>query len=117
MGNDQVATHRLCKKSDGSSMKPSVSASRVLCRPALESDYADIAEFCKGIWDGGDYVPEVWHDWLKDPNGLLVTAEYERHAIGCCKLTRLAEAQWWLEGFRVDPKYQGLKAGSRLHDY
>jgi len=93
------------------------SSPQVLCRPALESDYPDIAEFCKGIWDGGDYVPEVWHPWFKDPNGLLATAEYDGHAIGCSKLTLLAEGQWWLEGFRVDPKHQGLKVGSRIHEY
>jgi GNAT superfamily N-acetyltransferase len=98
-------------------MTKSFSSSQVLCRPAIESDYPDIAEFCKGIWDGGDYVPDVWHDWLKDPNGLLATAEHDGHAIGCTKLTRLAEGQWWLEGFRVDPQHQGLKVGSRLHDY
>ena len=98
-------------------MTQTFSSPQVLCRPAIESDYADIAEFCKGIWDGGDYVPQVWHRWLDDPNGLLATAEYDGHAIGCSKLTLLAEGQWWLEGFRVDPKHQGLKIGSRIHDY
>jgi GNAT superfamily N-acetyltransferase len=98
-------------------MTQSFSSSQVLCRPAIESDYPDIAEFCKGIWDGGDYVPEVWHHWLKDPHGLLATAEHDGRAIGCSKLTLLAEGQWWLEGFRVDPQHQGLKVGSRLHDY
>lgn len=98
-------------------MTQTFSSPHVLCRPALESDHPDIAEFCKGIWEGGDYVPEVWHDWLKDPHGLLATAEQDGRAIGCAKLTRLADGQWWLEGFRVDPQKQGLKIGSRLHDY
>lgn len=98
-------------------MTQTFSSPQVLCRPALESDYPDIAEFCKGIWDGGDYVPEVWHDWLNDPRGLLATAEFDGHAIGCSHLALLADGQWWLEGFRVDPQKQGLKVGSRLHDY
>lgn len=98
-------------------MTQSSSSSQVLCRPAIENDYADIAEFCKGIWEGGDYVPDVWHHWLKDPNGVLATAEYEGHAIGCAKLTLISEGQWWLEGFRVDPNHQGLKVGTRLHNY
>jgi GNAT superfamily N-acetyltransferase len=98
-------------------MTQTLSSSQVLCRPAVESDYPDIAEFCKGIWDGGDYVPNVWHHWLKDPHGLLATAEYDGHAIGCAKLSLLAEGQWWLEGFRVDPQKQGLKVGSRLHEF
>jgi GNAT superfamily N-acetyltransferase len=55
--------------------------------------------------------------WFKDPNGLLATAEYDGHAIGCAKLSLLAEGQWWLEGFRVDPNHQGLKVGSRIHTH
>jgi GNAT superfamily N-acetyltransferase len=76
-----------------------------------------VAEFCKGIWEGGDYVPDVWHQWFKDPNGLLITAEYNGRAIGCAKISLLTEGQWWLEGFRVDPNHQGLKVGSRIHNY
>jgi GNAT superfamily N-acetyltransferase len=87
----------------------------VTCRPASARDHADVTEFCKGIWDGDDYVPEVWDDWLHDPNGLLAVAESNGHAIGCSKITLISQGQWWLEGFRVDPNYQGLKVGSRLH--
>jgi len=98
-------------------MNYTFSSPQVICRPAIESDYLDIVEFCKGIWDGHDYVPEAWMDWFNDPNGLLASAEYEGHAIGCSHLALLADGQWWLEGFRVDPQYQGLKVGSQLHDY
>src|SRR5512143_3375071 len=98
-------------------MTPTFSSPQVVCRPALARDQADINEFCKGIWEGHDYVPEVWSHWFKDPNGILVTAEYSGHAIGCSKLSLIAEGQWWLEGFRVDPNHQGLKVGSRLHTY
>ena len=89
----------------------------VVCRSASARDHADVTEFCKEIWDGDDYVPEVWDDWLNDPNGLLAVAESNRHAIGCSKITLISQGQWWLEGFRVDPKFQGLKVGSRIHDY
>jgi len=98
-------------------MTQTFSSPQVVCRPAVARDHADIAEFCKGIWDGGDYVPDVWHHWYNDPNGILVTAEYNGHAIGCAKLSLIDEGQWWLEGFRVDPNHQGLKVGSRLHYY
>ncbi|HLO17450.1 MAG TPA: GNAT family N-acetyltransferase, partial [Anaerolineales bacterium] len=94
-----------------------LSSQQVVCRPALARDHADVTEFCKDIWDGDDYVPDAWEDWLKDPNGLLAVAESDGHAIGCSKITLISKGQWWLEGFRVDPKYQGLKVGSRLHKY
>ena len=98
-------------------MTQTFSAPQVVCRPAIARDHADIAEFCKGIWDGGDYVPDVWHHWYNDPHGILVTAEYQGHAIGCAKLSLLDTGQWWLEGIRVDPKHQGLKVGSKMHSY
>lgn len=89
----------------------------VVCRPARERDLEEITEFCKTIWDGHDYVPDVIDDWFHDLRGILAVADHEGHAIGCSKLTWLAEGQWWLEGFRVDPKYQGRKVGSLLHHY
>lgn len=90
---------------------------QVLCRPAREGDQTDVTEFCKGIWEGGDYVPEVWENWLNDPNGILAVAEYNGHTIGCSKVSSISKGQWWLEGFRVDPQCQGMKVGSQLHQY
>jgi GNAT superfamily N-acetyltransferase len=90
---------------------------KVVCRPAMDGDQADVTEFCKGIWEGGDYVPDVWEQWFRDPNGILAVAEYNGHAVGCSKVSRIAEGQWWLEGFRVDPEYQGRKVGFHLHQY
>ena len=83
-------------------------------RPALPRDKADVAEFTKFIWDGHDYVGEVFPRWLEDPQGQLFSAEYAGRCVGTGKVTCLVPGQWWLEGFRVDPKFQGLKIGSRL---
>ncbi|MBI5839890.1 MAG: GNAT family N-acetyltransferase [Chloroflexi bacterium] len=96
---------------------PTFYSPKVVCRPALPLDTADVLEFTKFIWDGRDYVPYVWNHWLKDPHGILAVAEYGGHAIGLAKVTLLAPGQWWLEGFRVNPKYQGLKVGSHIHEY
>ena len=87
---------------------------RVVSRPALPRDKADVAEFTKFIWDGHDYVGEVFPYWLEDPQGQLLVAEYAGHCVGCAKVTLVAPGQWWLEGFRVDPKYQDKKIGSQL---
>ena len=90
------------------------SSPRVVIRPALPRDKADVAEFTKSIWDGHDYVGEVFPRWLEDPHGQLLAAEYTGHCVGTAKVTLLAPGQWWLEGFRVDPNFQDRKIGSQL---
>ena len=98
-------------------MSPTYSSPVTVCRPALPRDTAEVKQFCKFIWDGHDYVPYVWPEWLADPRGQLVVAEYAGHTVGLAKVTWLAPGQWWLEGFRVDPQFQGLKIGSHINQY
>ena len=89
----------------------------VVCRPALPKDTPDVLELTRDIWDGGDYVPHVWQDWLADPVGRLAAAEYGGRVVGVSNLTRLAPGQWWMAGLRVHPAYQGRGIARRLHDY
>ena len=98
-------------------MTQSFSSPVVVCRPALPSDKADVIEFTKFIWDGHDYIQYVWDEWLADPEGILAAAEYGGHCVGLAKVSLLAPGQWWLQGLRVDPKFQDLKIGSHLHRY
>ena len=87
------------------------------CRPARQSDTADVLELTRTIWDGHDYVPEAWTGWMGDPQGLLAVAEYQGRVLGLGKLTRLSSDDWWLEGLRVHPEYQGRGVASQLNDY
>ena len=96
---------------------PAYSDARLVCRPALSSDTGNVLEFTKLIWDGGDYIKYVWRDWLHDPCGVLAIAQYGSRAVGMAKVTFLSTGQWWLEGLRVDPAFQGLKIASYLHEY
>jgi len=98
-------------------MTQSFSFPVVVCRPALPRDTADVLEFTKFTWDDGDYIQYVWDDWFADPQGILAAAEYGGHCVGIAKITLSAPGQWWLEGLRVDPKFQGLRIGSHLHAY
>jgi GNAT superfamily N-acetyltransferase len=96
---------------------PSFSSPIVVCRPALPCDKADVLEFTKFIWDGHDYIQYVWDEWLAAPHGLLAAAEYGGRTVGLAKLSLSAPGQWWLQGLRVDPQFQGLKIGSHIHRY
>ncbi|MCI0519452.1 MAG: GNAT family N-acetyltransferase [Chloroflexi bacterium] len=90
---------------------------RVVCRPALPQDKAGVLEMARHIWDGQDYIPYVWDEWIKDPHGVLIVAELGGRVIGLGKLTRLDEGEWWMEGLRVHPEMQGTGVASRLNDY
>jgi GNAT superfamily N-acetyltransferase len=69
------------------------------------------------IWDGHDYVPQVWDGWLLDSIGRLMVAEKQGRIVGLGKLTCLAPDQWWVEGLRVHPDLQGLGIASHMHAY
>jgi len=89
----------------------------VLCRPARQSDTEDVMELTSTIWEGDDYVPEVWAEWLVDPEGMLAVAEHEDRVIGLGKLTWLAPGEWWLEGLRTHPEFEGHGVASHLHEF
>lgn len=89
----------------------------VTCRPARPEDKPDVLEICRHIWDGHDYVPTVWDEWLADLDGQLVVAEYQGCVIGIVKLTFFSEGDWWLEGMRVHPDYEGRGVATQLFQH
>lgn len=86
-------------------------------RPTLPRDRADILDFCARIWDGHDYIPLVFDEWMADPDGQLFTVELDGRAVGLGRLTWLSPGQWWLEGLRVDPHLHDRHVGALLHDF
>jgi predicted PurR-regulated permease PerM/GNAT superfamily N-acetyltransferase len=94
-----------------------VKAPSARIRLARESDRSDMIALTAQMWEGHDYVPQVWSEWLADRDGFLAAAETEKRMVGFGKLTRMGPKEWWLEGLRVEPGYQGLKIGSQLTEY
>jgi len=89
----------------------------VVCRPALEKDKEAVLELCSHIWEGGDYIPSVWDEWLAAPEGMLGVAEMGGRVVGVFKLTRFQEHEWYMEGLRVHPEVQGKGIAAHIHDY
>jgi GNAT superfamily N-acetyltransferase len=89
----------------------------IVCRPALPMDTEEAFALSQLIWEGDDYVPQVWEEWLSDPEGLFAVAEYRGHVVGFGKLTKLSPDEWWLEGLRVHPDFEGLGIASRVNNY
>lgn len=84
-------------------------------RKLAHEDYADILDISKDIWDGTDYLPQVFHNWVEDKGifiGGIDTAKNKVVAVG--KLSILSDGSGWLEGLRVHKDYRGLKLGRRI---
>ena len=55
------------------------------------------------IWDGTDYLPAVFEDWVADPAGEFTAVLLNGRIVGCGKLTFLTPVDAWFEGLRKDP--------------
>ena len=88
----------------------------VTLRPARPEDTHDVLELTRTIFNGHDYIPQVWEEWLADPNGCLLSAEYQGQVIGIGRVREVSPMDWWLEGLRVHPEFQGRGVGAQLHD-
>jgi ribosomal protein S18 acetylase RimI-like enzyme len=89
----------------------------IVCRPALRKDTAEVLELSSHIWEGHDYIPSVWEEWIADPDGLLGVAEYQGHVAGVFKLTKFQKDEWYMEGLRVHPDYRERGIASHIHHY
>jgi len=86
-------------------------------RPALPEDRAALETIASQIWEGADYLPRVLDEWFNDLFGGFYVATYREQVIGVAKLTRFGENEWWMEGLRVDPAYQGFGISRILHHF
>jgi GNAT superfamily N-acetyltransferase len=75
-------------------------------RPARADDRQAMERFCAHTFDWGDYIPEVWDDWLADEQGLVIVGELAGHVVALSKITFHTPDQAWLAGMRVDPEYR-----------
>lgn len=98
-------------------MNQSPDPQAVVIRPARPADRDEVLAFCARVWDGDDYIPYIWDQWIADPKGQMFVAELAGRAVGLARLTWLAPGQWWLEGLRIDPDLHDRHLGSLMNDF
>ncbi len=86
-------------------------------RPVQPEDRSAIEAIAAQIWEGDDYLPYVLDHWLADASGLFCAGVVGERVVAVAKLTHMGGDQWWLEGLRVDPDFQGLGLGRIMHHY
>lgn len=91
--------------------------SAINVRPAQLSDRAALEAIAAQIWEGDDYLPRVLDSWFSDPYGGFYVMTIEDRVIGVGKITRYGDGEWWLEGLRIDPAFQGNGLARVLHHF
>ncbi|SHJ89049.1 GNAT family N-acetyltransferase [Paramaledivibacter caminithermalis] len=86
-------------------------------RKARMEDKEDIINISKTVWDGDDYLPNIYEKWVANSNGEFTIAELDGKAIGCAKFTDLGGKKYWFEGIRVNKQYRGMGIGKKITRY
>ncbi len=82
--------------------------SEISVRPALPSDHDAIADFTRDTFEWGDYIADVFDEWLEREDTRIVVAESDAHrpiAIGAVRMLSPTEA--WYSAARVHPEFRG----------
>jgi GNAT superfamily N-acetyltransferase len=87
----------------------------IVFRKLTHEDYEDIIDISKDIWDGGDYLPSVFHKWVDDKGFFLGGVDIENNkVVSVAKLSILYDGSGWIEGLRVHKNYRGQKLGKKV---
>jgi GNAT superfamily N-acetyltransferase len=89
----------------------------LIFRRARAEDRAAMERICAHTWDMGDYIPEVWDEWLADDEGPLLVGELDGQVVTLNKITWQPSGQIWLEGMRVDPEFRRRGISVRSLDF
>src|SRR3981081_1855540 len=81
---------------------PSTSRGRDLqIRPVRPADRDRVSELTKDIWNGHDYLPAVFDDWVGDSASSFQALEVDGEVVGLQRLRPYAPGLVWYEGLRI----------------
>ncbi|UPV75099.1 GNAT family N-acetyltransferase [Halorussus limi] len=86
-------------------------------REARHEDYEQIAAFTRNTWparEGGDYIPDVYHDWIDGDDRRTVVADAGDDIAGIVQCVLLSDWESWGQGMRVNPEFRGRGVANRM---
>ncbi|KXJ30046.1 Histidine N-acetyltransferase [Exaiptasia diaphana] len=91
--------------------------SSVKVRVATSDDVHKIIQISEAIYNGGDYLPVVLHQWLTEERRFIFLAEYQGEVIGLQVATVAIDQESFVtQSLRIHPKYRGKKLSYQLTD-
>ena len=86
-------------------------------RYARSDDRAAMLDITRDLWEGTDYVPSVWSEWLEDRSGCVQVAEIEGRMVGLQHCCLQPDRTCWLEGIRVASSRRGQGVARSLLEH
>jgi GNAT superfamily N-acetyltransferase len=77
------------------------SARDLVIRPVRPADRERVIELTSDIWEGRDYLPRVFDDWVGDAGSAFQALELDGTVVGVQRLRPYAPGLVWYEGLRV----------------
>lgn len=87
-----------------------------MIREIRPSDKPRVLEISSQIWEGDDYIPLVFDQWVQD-EGVFAGLWENDILVGFGKLTYLTPTDVWLEGLRKDEKIGANHVGEKLSKF
>jgi GNAT superfamily N-acetyltransferase len=73
-------------------------------RPVRPTDRERVEQMVAAVWEGHDYIPEVFDEWVADPGAWFQAGELSGEVVGVQRLRPIAKSVVWYEGLRVAPE-------------
>jgi GNAT superfamily N-acetyltransferase len=73
-------------------------------RPLRAADRERVLEMVAGVWDGHDYIPRVFDDWLATPGGAFEAGELDGVVMAIQRWRPIQRSVAYYEGMRVAPE-------------
>ena len=70
-------------------------------RPVRPADRDRVTQMTRDIWDGHDYLPRVFDEWVADAGATFQAAEADGVVVGLQRIRPYARGLAWYEGLRV----------------
>lgn len=85
---------------------------QVFVREARAQDKQAIVSFCQNTFSWGDYIADVYDQWVSDENGFALVGLVDEQPAALIHVAFLDLAVAWIEGMRVHPDFRKLGVGS-----
>jgi GNAT superfamily N-acetyltransferase len=90
--------------------------SELLIRPARPEDRDPVFAISATVWEGHDYLPQVWDRWIDEraDRGYLLVVECDDQVVAIQHTAIQPMGVAWMEGIRVHPDFRQRGIAGRL---